>query len=110
MSARDAAVWVLLGAGSAVQLGSCLALLAVRDAEDRLHLTAPASILGPFLVGAAVLTRIWWRGTSLKMIVVALVLAASGPLLVHATGRALAPPGVVERSRRAETPAEGAET
>jgi multisubunit Na+/H+ antiporter MnhG subunit len=107
VSARDAAVWTLLGAGAAVELACCLALLGVRSAEDRLHLTAPASILGPLLIGAAVVTRIWWRATSLKMIVVALVLVASGPLLVHATGRALAPPGFVERSREGETGAEG---
>ena len=90
MSARDAAVWTLLGLGAAVQLGCCLALLAVRTAEDRLHLTARASLVGPGLVGAAVVTRVWWHATSIKMLLVALALAVTSPLLVHATGRALA--------------------
>jgi multisubunit Na+/H+ antiporter MnhG subunit len=108
VSIRDAAVWTLLGIGTAIQLASCLALLAVRSAEDRLHLTTPASLLGPLAIGAAVITRIWWRGTSIKMIVVVLVLLVSGPLLVHATGRALVPRGFLERSREGETSAEGA--
>src|ERR671935_177607 len=71
VSVRELAVWALLAAGTAVELGSCLALLALRSAADRLHLTAPAGVLAPLLVGAAVLVSVWWSATSLKMIVVA---------------------------------------
>ena len=57
MSISEVIVMVLLAAGTAVELLSCLGLLAMRNAFDRLHYLSPAATVGPVLLGAAVLVR-----------------------------------------------------
>lgn len=89
MSTRHAIAGVLLVAGVGVQLVCCLGLLAARDVLDRIHVVAPAGALGGPLVCAAVLVNEGFTIGGIKAIVIALILAAAGPVLSHATGRAV---------------------
>jgi monovalent cation/proton antiporter MnhG/PhaG subunit len=85
---RDAVVAVLLGAGAAMVLLSCLGMLAMREALDRLHFTAPASTLGPVLIAAAVLVEEPFSSAGIKAVIVALLIVVTTPVLSHATARA----------------------
>ena len=67
---------------------SCLGVLVGRGALARLHY-ASASILGVVLVAAAVLVRDGASLIGVKAVLVAAFLAATGPVLSHATARAI---------------------
>ena len=54
MSPRDLAVTALLVLAVAVTLVSCAGVLVMRDAYDRLHYTAPAAVIPPVAIAAAV--------------------------------------------------------
>jgi multicomponent Na+:H+ antiporter subunit G len=84
----DVIVAVLLAAGVASVLLSCLGVLVMRDALDRLHFTAPAATIGPVLIAAAVLVEEPLSSAGIKSVLIALVMLATGPVLVHATARA----------------------
>ena len=87
----NAADWVaggLLAAGVGIQLLSCLGLLVARTTFDRLHLVAPATVLGAPLVCAAVLVNESFSQGGIKAIIVAVVLVLANPVLVHVTARA----------------------
>lgn len=88
MSARDVIAGVLLVAGVGVQLLSCLGLLLARDVYDRLHVVAPAAVLGAPLVCAAILVNESFSQGGIKAVFVAVALAVTAPVLTHATGRA----------------------
>jgi multisubunit Na+/H+ antiporter MnhG subunit len=78
----------LVVAGVLALAFSCVGVLVARGALARLHY-ASASLLGVVLVAAAVLAR---HGASLigvKAVLVAVFLAATGPVLSHATARAI---------------------
>jgi multicomponent Na+:H+ antiporter subunit G len=85
---RDAAVAVLLVAGTAVALLACLGVLLMRDALDRLHYTG-ALTAAALLIGAAVLVRESFSLIGDRAIIVALHVLVTNPVLTHATGRAL---------------------
>jgi multisubunit Na+/H+ antiporter MnhG subunit len=88
----SAAHWVagvLLGAGVGVQLAACVGLLAGRDSFDRLHLVAPAAVLGGVLICAAILVNESFSQGGLHAIVIGAILLATGPVLTHATGQAV---------------------
>ena len=85
---RDAVTWVLVGAGVAVQVLVCLGVLLMRDALDRLHYVS-ASALGVALVGAGVLVSAGPSLIGLKAILTAAFLLVTGPVLAHATARAI---------------------
>jgi multisubunit Na+/H+ antiporter MnhG subunit len=80
---------VLLVAGVGVQALCCLGLVLGRDALDRLHGVAPAAVLGGPLVCAAVLVNEGFTLGGIKAIIIAAVLVATGPVVSHATGRAV---------------------
>ena len=87
----------LVVAGVLALAFSCVGVLVARGALARLHY-ASASLLGVVLVTAAVLAR---HGASLigvKAVLVAAFLAATGPVLSHATARAISTRA--ERRRR----------
>lgn len=67
---------------------SCLGVLVARGALARLHY-ASASLLGVALVAAAVLVRDGASLIGVKAVLVAAFLAATGPVLSHATARAI---------------------
>ena len=88
MSVGDVAVAVLLAFGVAAALMSALGLLAARDPYDQLHFTGPATVIAPVAVAAAVLVEEPLSSAGIKAVLVALIMLATGPLLIHATSRA----------------------
>jgi monovalent cation/proton antiporter MnhG/PhaG subunit len=61
----------------------------MRNVYDRLHYTGPAATVGPAAVAAAVVLEESFSSAGVKAIMVALVLAAANPVVVHATARAV---------------------
>ena len=64
------------------------AVLRARDALDRLHFTAPAGVVAPVGVAAAVLVEEPLSSAGLKAVLVAVLLIVTTPVLSHATARA----------------------
>jgi monovalent cation/proton antiporter MnhG/PhaG subunit len=85
---RDVIVAVLLGLGVITVLMSCLGVLLMRDALDRLHFTAPAATVSPCLFAAAVLVEEPLSSAGIKAVMVALLVLVTTPVLTHATARA----------------------
>jgi monovalent cation/proton antiporter MnhG/PhaG subunit len=85
---RDVLVWALVGAGVALQVLVCLGVTLMRDALDRLHYTS-ASTLGVACLCAAVLVREAASLIGLKAILTGAFLLVTGPVVVHATARAI---------------------
>lgn len=88
MSARELAVAALLVVGVAVTLLSCVGVLVMRDAYDRLHYTTPAATLAPVAIAVAVVLEERLSAAGIKALLVALVLVVTNPVLGHATARA----------------------
>jgi monovalent cation/proton antiporter MnhG/PhaG subunit len=88
VSAGDVAVAVLLALGVASALMGALGLLASRDPYDQLHFTGPATVIGPVAIAAAVLVEEPLSSAGIKAVLVALVMLATGPILIQATARA----------------------
>ena len=85
---RDLVVGALVGAGVAVQLLVCLGVDLMRDALDRLHYTG-ASTLGAACLCAAVVVSESASLIGLKAILTAAFMLVTGPVVVHATARAI---------------------
>ncbi|HEX4089973.1 MAG TPA: monovalent cation/H(+) antiporter subunit G [Trebonia sp.] len=81
---------VLLVAGLAVVVGSCVGMAILDDPLDRLHLATPAAMLGSTGICAAVVVRVGFSSSGLAAIGVAVILIAANPLAGHAVGRAIA--------------------
>ena len=88
MSLRELAVGGLLLVGVAVTLLSCLGVLLMRDAFDRLHYTTPAATIAPVTIAAAVVLEERLSAAGIKAVLIALVLVVTNPVLGHATARA----------------------
>jgi multicomponent Na+:H+ antiporter subunit G len=85
---RDVIVAVLLGLGVAATLLSCVGVLVMGDALDRLHFTAPASTVSPVLFALAVLVEEPLSSAGVKAVLVAVLIVVTTPVLTHATARA----------------------
>ena len=81
---------VLLVAGLAVVVGSCVGMAVLDDPLDRLHLTTPAAMLGSTGICAAVVVHVGFTASGLAALGVAVILIAANPLAGHAVGRAIA--------------------
>ncbi|HEY6693949.1 MAG TPA: monovalent cation/H(+) antiporter subunit G [Solirubrobacteraceae bacterium] len=89
MSAGGVVVWALLAVGVAAQLAGVVGVVVASDVYDRLHFTGPASIFGPSCLALAiVIDEGPLSQAGLKSMLVALLLLALSPVLVHATARA----------------------
>lgn len=89
MSAGDIVVAALLAVGVAAQLTGVVGVLVAANVYDRLHFTGPASIFGPLALAiAVVLDEGPLSQAGLKSALVALLVLALNPILVHATARA----------------------
>ncbi len=88
MSPLSIVVAVLLAAGVAVQLLSCVGLLMMRDVYQRLHYLAPAGTLGPVLIAAAVLVHHSSAQACIKGMLIVAVLLVVNPVVTHLTARA----------------------
>lgn len=93
---RDGVAIALLAAGLCVVLVSCVAMAAMRDPLDRLHLVTPASTLGVAAVCAAVVVHEGLDASGTSAVLLAAVVVAANPLVSHATARS------IEVRRRAE--------
>jgi multicomponent Na+:H+ antiporter subunit G len=85
---RDVVVWVLVGAGVALQVIVCLGVTLMRDALDRLHYTGASSV-GVACVCAAVVVHESASLIALKAILTGSFLLVTGPVAIHATARAI---------------------
>jgi multicomponent Na+:H+ antiporter subunit G len=85
---RDLVVWALAATGVAAQVLACLGVVLMRDALDRLHYTG-ASMLGVACLCAAVVVSESASLIGLKAILTGAFLLVTGPVLVHATARAI---------------------
>jgi multisubunit Na+/H+ antiporter MnhG subunit len=85
---RDDVTWVLVGAGVAVQVFACLGVVLMRAALDRLHYVG-ASAVGIALLAAAVIVSEGPSLIGLKALLTAAFLLVTGPVLGHATARAI---------------------
>jgi multicomponent Na+:H+ antiporter subunit G len=81
-------VIVLLSGGVAVELMCCIGVLVMRQFYNRLHYLGPASTLGAFLIGAALVVQNALKQQGVKSILVVALLVTVGPVLTHATARA----------------------
>lgn len=88
MSPRDLAVTALLVLAVAVTLVSCAGVLLMRNPYDRLHYTAPAAVIPPVAIAAAVVLEERLSAAGIKALLIALVLIVTNPVLGHATARA----------------------
>lgn len=88
MSVRDAAIDVLVTLSVITAALSCLGVLVMRTALQRLHYLGPLAMVAPLLAGAAVaISRIGYSGAGVKALFIAAVVAGFAPVLSHQTGR-----------------------
>jgi multisubunit Na+/H+ antiporter MnhG subunit len=85
---RDVLTWVLVAAGVAVQVFAGLGVMLMRDALDRLHYVG-ASAVGIPLVAAAVIVSEGPSLIGIKALLTAAFLFVTGPVLGHASARAI---------------------
>ena len=84
----DVAVVVLLALGVGSALLGAVGILATRSPYDQLHFTGPATVIGPISIAAAVLVEEPLSSAGVKAVLVAVIMIATGPILLHATARA----------------------
>jgi multisubunit Na+/H+ antiporter MnhG subunit len=80
---------VLLGVGVAAVLLGCLGLLASSGPFEQLHFTGPPTTIAPAAIAAAVLIEEPLSSMGVKAVLTAGILLVTGPVLVHATARAI---------------------
>jgi multicomponent Na+:H+ antiporter subunit G len=88
MSPRGILVAALLVVGVGVTLASCVGVLVMRNAYDRLHFTSAATTIAPLTIAAAILVEEGLSAAGVKSVLVAVVLLVTNPVLTHATARA----------------------
>jgi multicomponent Na+:H+ antiporter subunit G len=81
---------VLLWAGIAVVVLSCLGALTLRRVYNRLHYLSPMTSIGAPLIGLALAIDNGWGLTTADILFTVFLLALTGPVLEAATGRAAA--------------------
>jgi multisubunit Na+/H+ antiporter MnhG subunit len=91
---RQTIAWVLLGAGGAVQVMGVLGVVLLRDALDRLHYLAPSLLAAVLIAVAICVQESLFSQIGLYALLTAGLLAFTGPVLSHATARA------IDQSRR----------
>ena len=95
---------ILVAVGVTAQLVSCVGLLAMRTAIDRIHYAGAGTVAGPALIAAAVCVEEGLFTTNgLNAVLVAFLLAILGAALATATARAIR---LRERGTLESTPAE----
>jgi multisubunit Na+/H+ antiporter MnhG subunit len=81
---------VLLWAGIAAVVLSCLGALTLRRVYNRLHYLTPMTSIGAPLIGLALAIDNGWGLTTAGILFDVFVLVLTGPVLEAATGRAAA--------------------
>lgn len=80
---------VLLVAGLAIVVASCVGMALMEDPMDRLHLVTPATMLGSTAVCASVLVKAGLSSSGLAALVVMVVIAGTSPFTSHAMARSI---------------------
>jgi len=80
---------VLLAIGVIVELACCIGVLVMGDAYDKLHYLGPATIVGPVCIAAAIVAQEAFDQAGVKSLLTAALLIVAGPVLTHATARAM---------------------
>ena len=78
------------GAGVLVTVAASLAMLLLSGALDRLHMVSLTTTLGVPLVGLGLALQNCWSTTTATIVLICVLLTASGPVLTAATGRVAA--------------------
>jgi multicomponent Na+:H+ antiporter subunit G len=81
---------VLVWLGVAVTVLSAVAALRLRRLLTRLHALTPVTVLGGPLVGVGLALRSGWTLTTATLLLIALLLALTGPALGAITARLVA--------------------
>jgi multicomponent Na+:H+ antiporter subunit G len=79
----------LLAIGVAAELICCIGVAAARTTADRLHYAAAGTTVGPFAILAALLVREGLTSQGLQAIATVAILFVAGPIVTHATARAV---------------------
>ncbi len=80
---------ILLVVGLVTVAGSCVGIAVMDDPLDRLHLVTPAAMIGAVAVSAAVVVRDGLSASGLAAILVAVIMAGTGPFTSHAIARSI---------------------
>lgn len=103
MNVREAVADVLLALGGLVLVLAALGLVVRGDVRDRIHYAALAAVVGaPLVVAGLAITATDWR-SAVKLILVGLLVAGTGPALSAVTARAVErSTGVGREGRRSD--------
>jgi multisubunit Na+/H+ antiporter MnhG subunit len=88
MTVRHVTADVLLALAVLVVLVSCVGVLVMRGAYDKIHFLTPVSLVAPFLVAVAIGVQMGLRENTSGSWLMLAFLVLSGPFLTHATLRA----------------------
>jgi multicomponent Na+:H+ antiporter subunit G len=86
---RQTIAWILLAAGGAVQVLGVLGVVLLRDALDRLHYLAPSALAAILFAVAICVQESLFSQIGLYALLLAGFLVFTGPVLAHATARAI---------------------
>jgi multicomponent Na+:H+ antiporter subunit G len=90
VNGHTAAIDALLIAGTALTVACSIGVLVMPTVYDRIHYLGPVSVVVPVLIAAAVVVDQGLSPLGIKAMLVALLLATTGPIVGHATARAAA--------------------
>lgn len=88
VTVANVVAWALMAVAVAAVALSCVGTLVMRSVPDKLHYTAPASLVAPVALAVAALLQDGLDLGTLKLCVAAALLAYAAPLVTHATARA----------------------
>ncbi|MBV9205002.1 MAG: monovalent cation/H(+) antiporter subunit G [Actinobacteria bacterium] len=87
--ARDIVADILLGLAVVIVLSASVGVLVMRDAYQKLHFVAPAALIAPAFVAAAIFVQMGLYENTGETCLALLFMVIAGPFLSHATVRAL---------------------
>jgi multicomponent Na+:H+ antiporter subunit G len=88
MTWQSAVIVVLLAIGVGVELLCSLGVLVISDVFNRLHYAGPATIVGLPAIAAAVVVAEGFSASGIKVVLIAVVVLATSPVLTHVMARA----------------------
>jgi multisubunit Na+/H+ antiporter MnhG subunit len=86
---QDVVTDVLLALAVMLVLVSSLGVLVMRQDLEKVHYVTPAALVAPLFVALAVTVQQGWSQDTAQTWLAVLVMAATGPVLAHATARAI---------------------
>lgn len=88
MTWQPVAADVVLALAVLIVAASCLGVLVMRDAYQKVHFVTPIALVAPVLVAVAVTLREGWREPTAQSWLAVAVVCIAAPVLSHATVRA----------------------